>query len=257
MDDARIGRVLRAIRHKKGWRQEDVGKRAGLGPDIIGRIEGGRIERLTLGALRKVGTALGAEIVISVRWRGADLDRLLDEGHAAIVAAVIELLGAAGWECHPEVSFSVYGERGSIDVLAWHAASRSLLVVEVKTELVSLEETVRKLDAKVRLAPVIVEDRFDWQPIARSHLLVLPATSTKRRRVDRSSTVLDLVLPLRGAAVRSWIQAPVGPIGGLLFLSDPTGARTMRGRLSRKRIRLTHAEIAERGAEPNDGGVRS
>ena len=218
MDDARIGSILRAIRHGKAWRQEDVGRRAGVGPDVIGRVEGGRIEGVTLATLRKVGAALGAQIVVSVRWRGAEVDRLLDEGHAALVAAVIDVLSAAGWECHPEVSFSVYGERGSIDVLAWHAASRSLLVVEVKTELVSLEETVRKLDAKVRLAPKIVEGRFDWKPRSRSHLLVLPATSTQRRRVAGNATVLDLAVPQRGAAVRSWIRAPVGSIGGLLFL---------------------------------------
>lgn len=35
----------------------------------------------------------------------------------------------------PEVSFSIYGQRGVIDILAWHAATRSLLVIELKTEM--------------------------------------------------------------------------------------------------------------------------
>ena len=43
-----------------------------------------------------------------------------------------ELLQSLGWQTRSEVSYSVYGERGSIDVLAWHAPSRTLLVVEVK-----------------------------------------------------------------------------------------------------------------------------
>ena len=33
----------------------------------------------------------------------------------------------------PEVSFSIYGERGVIDMLLWHPARRALLVVELKT----------------------------------------------------------------------------------------------------------------------------
>ena len=32
-----------------------------------------------------------------------------------------------------EVSFSVYGERGSIDILAFHASTGSLLVIEIKS----------------------------------------------------------------------------------------------------------------------------
>ena len=55
-------------------------------------------------------------------FRGADLDRLLDEGHAALVGAVASRLASLGWEVRPEVSFAVYAERGSIDLVEWHAA---------------------------------------------------------------------------------------------------------------------------------------
>ena len=41
---------------------------------------------------------------------------------------VARLLTAAGWEVAPEVSFSIYGERGVIDVLARHPTAGSLLV---------------------------------------------------------------------------------------------------------------------------------
>jgi hypothetical protein len=40
------------------------------------------------------------------------------------------------------VTFSIYGERGSIDLLAWHSETRTLLVVELKSELTSIEETL-------------------------------------------------------------------------------------------------------------------
>ena len=39
------------------------------------------------------------------------------------------------WRLSPEVSFSVYGERGIIDVLAWHPKTKILLVIELKTEV--------------------------------------------------------------------------------------------------------------------------
>jgi hypothetical protein len=42
--------------------------------------------------------------------------------------------------CRLEASYSIYGERGSIDILAGHATTRSMLVVEVKSELMSIEE---------------------------------------------------------------------------------------------------------------------
>ena len=60
------------------------------------------------------------------------------------------LLGFPEWIARPEVSFSIYGERGVIDLLAWHAATRSLLVVELKTELIDLQDLVSVLDRKRR-----------------------------------------------------------------------------------------------------------
>ena len=43
---------------------------------------------------------------------------------------MVELLLSLGWQVLPEVSFSHYGDRGSIDVLAWR--DDHLLVIEVK-----------------------------------------------------------------------------------------------------------------------------
>ena len=37
-------------------------------------------------------------------------------------------LGLPAWIVEPEVSFSIYGERGVIDILAWHPTSRILLL---------------------------------------------------------------------------------------------------------------------------------
>lgn len=197
----------------------------------------GRLDRMPLHRLRAIAAALDAEIVLTVRRRGGDLDRLLDEGHAAVVGRVITMLEAAGWEARPEVTFSVYGERGSIDVVAWHAPTRTLLVVEVKTELTSVEETLRRHDVKARLAGRIVRERFGWDPLVVARALVLPDLSTSRRRVGRHEQVLGRAYPLRGAAFRAWLRRPIGAVSGLLCLSLTTGDRGRCGPISRRRVR--------------------
>ena len=251
MDDARIGRALRAIRHHLGRRQDDVAVRARVSQAAVSLAERGHLDAMPLRRLRAIAKSLDADVVVGIRWRGGDLDRLLDEGHATLVGLVTELLEGLGWETRPEVTYSVYGERGSIDVLAWHPGTRTLLVVEVKTELASVEETLRRHDAKVRLAPAVAAERFGWHAANVARLLVLPGAATPRRRVQRHAAVLDRAYPTRGTAVRGWLAAPSGVMSGLVFMS--LGGR--RGRLSRKRIRpLTPTKLRHTVAAANAGG---
>jgi transcriptional regulator with XRE-family HTH domain len=239
VDSIRVGRILRALRHRLGWRQVDVARAAGASQTFVSRAERGDIERMEIRTLRRLATMLQAELVVMVRWRGGDLDRLLDEGHAALLGRVAKVLEAAGWVVRPEVTFSVYGERGSIDLVGWHRGSSILVIVEVKTELVSVEETLRRHDVKARLGARLVRERFGWEPRSVARLLVLPEASTPRRRVARQDPVLSRAYPLRGAAVRSWLRRPAGGDGALLFLStsDKQGVTGRSSSVSRKRIR--------------------
>jgi transcriptional regulator with XRE-family HTH domain len=237
MDDIRLGRHVRALRHRLGWRQSDLAARAGVSPDVVSRIERGRLATVPLAKVRAVAAALEGTLRVTLFWRGGDLDRLLDEGHAALVGVVLQLLRSLGWQVRTEVSYSEYGERGSIDILAWHPASRSLLVVEVKTELTSVEETLRKHHEKARLAPKVAREQFGWQARTTSRLLVLPDLSTPRRRVERHDAVLRVACPVRGTAVRSWLKVPAEPISGLAFVNPGPNA----GAISRKRVRCRKA----------------
>lgn len=233
MEDVRIGRRLRAIRHARGWRQKDVADRAGTSQSAVSLVERGQFDAMPLQRLRLVAKALEAELAVVVRWRAGDLDRLMDEDHAAGVGHTANWLARRGWDPRAEVTYSVYGERGSIDILAWYAATRTILVVEVKTELVSVEETLRRHDAKVRLAAGIANERFGWSPRHVARLLTLPDTATARRRVSRHAAVLGRAYPLRGAAVREWVVSPVGAASCLAFLSTLGQAQRAR----RRRIR--------------------
>jgi hypothetical protein len=129
-----------------------------------------------------------------------------------------------------EVTYAEYAERGSIDVLGWRADAGAAVVVEVKSELVSVEATLRKLDEKVRLArDAIAASRFGSRPRSVGSMLVLPATTTERRRVHRAGAALFAALPDRGVAVRTWLERPGGQMRGILFVAD-TNPRSARGR---------------------------
>jgi hypothetical protein len=194
---------------------------------------------MPLRRVRAIAKALDAEIVVALRWRGGDMGRLMDEGHATLVGRTAALLEASGWTTRTEASYSVYGERGSIDLLAWHPATRTLLVIEVKTEVTSVEGTLRKHDEKVRLARRIAFERFGWQATSTSRLLVLPDLSTPRRHVERHRLVMATAYPMRGATIRAWMRGPGGggPTSGILFMSPTQDVRGRRGPVSRKRVR--------------------
>jgi len=228
MDDVRVGRFVRFARRRRRWRQADLAGQSGLSQSTISLIERGHLDRLPLRTLRRVFTSLDAAAVVDVLWRGGAVDRLLDERHAAVVETFCRWLATFGWVFEVEVSYSVYGERGSIDILAWHPPSRSLVVIEVKTELAAIEATMRKLDEKLRLAPAIANDRFKWTAATVSVVLVLPDVSTARRRTGTHELTIGSKLPLRTAAVRRWLRAPIGSTGGVVFLSGSRARGTGR-----------------------------
>jgi transcriptional regulator with XRE-family HTH domain len=237
VNDRELGRRFRVLRYRLGWPQRRVGEAVGLSQDTVSRIERGRLEQVSLPAVRAIAGALGGELRLQLWFRGAELDRLLDEGHATLVGAVAARLAALGWELRPEVSFAVFGERGSIDLVAWHAPSRTLLIVEVKTELTSVEETLRRLDVKVRLAPGVLRERFGWDARRVARLIVLPDGTTARTQVRRHDFVLRAAFPTRGPRLRAWLRQPSCAIAGLAFVPFSHGARGTRPPTTRKRIR--------------------
>jgi transcriptional regulator with XRE-family HTH domain len=218
MDDRRVGAALRALRLRRGLRQIDLAILAGVSQQTISLIERGHWEFLSLRTVRAVFAALDATFDGEVRWRAGALDRLLDERHALLVGEIGGQVQALGWEVATEVTFSHFGERGSVDLLAIHRASGTALVIEAKTQLVSIEQMLRRLDVKARLSRGLVRDRFGVGPSDVGRLVVILESSTARRRVEREAAVLGLALPQRTAEVRRWLQRPAGAIAGLWFL---------------------------------------
>lgn len=150
----------------------------------VGLIERGGVSSVSVDVLRRVFEALGGRVDIRPLWRGAQLDRLLDEEHVQLGAAWKVRLELWTWLVRADVSFSHYGERGRIDLLAWHPVLRVLLVIEIKTDMVDAQGLLGPLDVKTRLAPVIVAGLGWRSPATVVPMVLFKDTSTIRRRVS-------------------------------------------------------------------------
>jgi transcriptional regulator with XRE-family HTH domain len=240
MDGRRVGRIVRALRRRRGWRQVDLARAVRCSQQTISVIERGHVGDTSIAVLGRILVALDAWLVVDVRWRAGALERLLDEDHARLVAAVAERLVAAGWAVQLEVTYSEYGERGAFDLLAFRDGV--VLVVEVKTDLVSAEATLRKLDEKGRLAATVGRERFAWQVRDVGRLLVFADRSTTRRRVARQAQLFDRALPTRGADVRRWLARPDGALAGIWFAPDTSASSVIQRRGGRERVRRPGSE---------------
>ena len=220
MDPRRVGADVRLLRRERGWTQERLATAAGVSAWIVYRIEGGHADAVLTGSLTRVVTALDGYLSVRVLWHGEGLDRLRDRRHAALVEQVVDILRADGWVVEPEASFNVFGERGSIDILAFHPTTGALLVVEVKTVIPDVGGMLATLDRKVRHAPGLTRAQ-GWEVRSVSRLLVVQEGSTARRRVGEHGATFAAALPARNVEVRRWLRAPNGHLAGILFLSDP------------------------------------
>lgn len=226
-EDERIARLLRTIRRHERYRQADIATLAGVSRGSVVELEAGRAGSIRLDHVRRIFDAAGGRAHLTVLWHGAAADRLLDERHATLVELAVAQLQRRGWRAEVEVSFSEFGERSSIDVLGLHARRRAVAVCEVKSEIGSIEETNRVLDAKVRLAPKVVTTRVGWSPEVTGRILVLAETSTNRRIVRAHALTFASLYPGTTGDVKAWLRAPMVDLGGLWFLSDVArGGRT-------------------------------
>jgi transcriptional regulator with XRE-family HTH domain len=223
MDDLRFGSTIRSVRIRKRLTQEDVSKLAGVSRGTVSRIERGHLDEVSLGSIRAVAKALDVRVDLVPRWRGGDLDRLLNSRHSALHEQVARSFAERpDWLTAPEVSFAIYTERGVIDILAWHASHQMLLVIELKTDIVDVNELLGTLDRKRRLAWQVARDR-GWEASERtstSAWLIVAESHTNRRRVQAHGAMLRAALPLDGRSIDGWLQDPSRPVGALSFWPD-------------------------------------
>ncbi len=166
--------------------------------------------------LEQWATALNAHVTLDLRVDGER--PLTDARHAELQNWIVNLLRTAGWIVEAEASFNHYGDRGRIDVLAYHPPLRILLVIEIKSRLDDAQDLLGRLDVKRRIAPKIAAER-GW-PVA----AVVPTVvfredrSTRRRLSDHRALFASFELGARAAT--AWLRHPrqPTPAGIILFV---------------------------------------
>jgi DNA-binding Xre family transcriptional regulator len=248
MDDQQVGMAVRTIRLRRRKRQGDVAAEAGISASTMSRIERGHLDDVAVGTLRRVCAELELRVEIRLRSRGGDLDRMVSARHAQLVESIIARLRRdfLEWEVLPEVSFSIWGERGVIDILAWHPGRRALLVIEVKTEIVDVGEMLGTLDRKRRLARTIAAEH-GWDPIDVSAWLVVADSRTNERRIADHRTTLRAAYPDDGRRIRGWLADPIGSV-----FARSLWRETSRGARATAPVRRVRASVPGRRARPSE-----
>jgi transcriptional regulator with XRE-family HTH domain len=238
MDDRRLGIAVRARRHQRGWRLDDLAAAAGVGPGVCGLLERGHAGRLSVRTARAIVGAVDLPLAWDIGWQRQEIERLLDADHSSLAAAIAHELQAAGWSIRSEVSFNHFGDRGRIDILAFHPPTRILLVIEIKTLVVDAQDLLGSLDVKARVAPTVLEG-IGWQRSAAViPAIVLADGSTVRRHVQRLGPLLGRY-GLRGREATAWLAHPVlGHTGLLIFRKLPFRNGVDRRRAGRRRVRI-------------------
>ncbi len=234
MRDQAIGRLCHLVRRRRRLRQSDVARAAGVSQGTVSLLERGHLDLLTVRTARRIAAALEIELAAEARWRGPSLDRLADAAHASQVDVVVGILRDLAWAVRAEVGVSRFGERGVIDVAAWHPATRSLLIIEVKTRLVDIQESLATLDRKRRIGPPELAADLGWRARRIGVVLAVAGDRTARRVVERHGATFDAALPARTRAVRRWISSPVGDLRGVWFLTDSSRVRAAPLRANRE-----------------------
>jgi transcriptional regulator with XRE-family HTH domain len=221
MHEARLGTAIRLIRQRRRWTQAELGARAGVSKSTISRIERGHVRTLTVATIQEVAGELDVRVDRVPRWRSGDLDRFLNRRHSNLHELVARWFGEAvpDWVLAPEVSYSIYGERGVIDILAWHPGRRALLIIELKTDIVDVNDLAGPADKRRRLARTIAQER-GLDPATISVWVVVAPSRTNRRRLAMHRTMLRMAFPSDGRTIHGWLRNPVGAVSALSMWPD-------------------------------------
>ena len=241
----------------------------------VSRIERGHLGSVPVERLRAVAAVLEVSLEIVPSWRGGEVGRVVNERHSRMHELfAAHLARTPGWEFATEVTFSAWGERGVIDILAWHPARRVILVIELKTEIPDPARLIAQVDRYRRLAPAIARDR-GWEAAEVASWVLVAEADMNRRQLARHRVMLRNAFPLDGRALRRWLRDPGGVGGpggaaagvrGLAFLANAGPAITNRrlGPTKRVRARPNLANAApgtqtggNKGRQAGPGAVRA
>ena len=195
-----IGRLVRDGRLAARWTQQGLERRSGVSQSRLSRIERGACRSVRFIEVDRLFVAVGVRYRLDAHLPPGP--RVVDDAvHVRCATAVQRRLEAAGWEVRREVEIGSDRSRGWIDVIAFHPATRLLLVIEIKTELRDLGAIERSLNWYVREAARAAA-RFGWRPTAVASTLLVLATDANDQAMRSIRPALDVALPGRATALR-------------------------------------------------------
>lgn len=203
-----VAAAVADLRRTIGWSQAELARRAGQSQGWVSIVEAGRAGDLTFGAASRLLEAMGARLVVGVDapFLG-DRRRQRDVAHVRCVAYVARRLEHAGWLVRREVEIGGDRSRGWIDLLAFHAGTGLVLIIEVKTEIHDLGSIERTLGWYEREAWAAAR-RIGWRSRAVIGCLLLLATASNDQRVRDNRGTFEQAFKLRAAEVTHLVANP-------------------------------------------------
>lgn len=235
-----LGPLVLDARRLIGWSQAGLATRARTSQSTISRIEAGTSTALDVLVVERVLRALGMRLTIGVDARHlADRRRQGDGIHARLVGYEDRRLVRLAWETALEVELpGDPGPRGWIDLLAYRAVDRALVVNETKGELDDMGALQRSLAFYEREAWAAAR-RLGWRPRTVTVICVALDSEAVAARVDANRPVIARAFPASVAGTAAWLASPSvpRPQGWTLAVADPQyrGEKWLRSTVARER----------------------
>jgi hypothetical protein len=149
----------------------------------------------------------------------------VDAAHAALVEIIVGVLRRYRWEVDVEFTFNFFGDRGSVDVLGWHPATRTLLIIEVKSRFTDLQAMLVSLARKLRVVPDAAREDRGWDATHIGRIVVAYGSAENRAVLARYASTFDAALPARANEIRRWLRHPEGALSGVWLMSRDVAER--------------------------------
>ena len=186
-----IAALLRRERMAAGLTQERLARAIGISQSRLSRYETMKAFRPRLDVLGRAFAVLQVHVEIEPRRPIGERQR--DRGHAFVLAYLLRRV-PTGWLSDSEVTVRQGRRRGWLDLLLYHPGSRILLVLEIKTEIHDVGETLRTLRWHAERALPAALER-GWRPRVVIPVLVVLATTEATERLVAARPVIAAALP--------------------------------------------------------------
>jgi transcriptional regulator with XRE-family HTH domain len=221
----RIGDIVRTGREDLGLTKTALQRRTGISRQMIAAVEAARANP-SLDILAALLDGLDMDLDFLAHGRAAIKPRRShDAAHALCSAYVQRRLESAGWEVAREVRIEDGRYVGWIDLLAFHAESGTLLIIEIKTRIDDVGAIERSVDWHVRHARHPAQKR-GWRPRRVIAWVLALATDEVEDELRRNRTLWATASPVRAHEMADGVRTPERlPDGRGLALIDPRSRR--------------------------------